>query len=101
VKQVLRWYADDGSIEHDVVQLEAESARDSGHAGQALLQPVMLGGRRVAPATDLAQARSHCARQLASLPPALRTLAAAAQPFQARISPQLQALAKSMDAAVT
>jgi nicotinate phosphoribosyltransferase len=101
VKQVLRYCGDDGCIGRDVVQLEAEVGMASGTGCELLLQPVMRGGRRLAPASGLAAARSHCARQLALLPQELRGPAPAATPFCAQISPQLHALAQVMDAAET
>ena len=43
-KQVWRWYGSDGRMTGDVLSLETDS-----QAGEPLIQPVMQGGRRLAP----------------------------------------------------
>jgi len=68
-KQVYRRYGADGRIERDVVTLVSEP-RD----GEPLLVPVLRRGRPVGALPDLAAARERCARSLATLPAALRSL---------------------------
>lgn len=94
VKQVCRQLDADGRFGFDRVQLESESC-----AGQPLLQPVMAGGRRVAEAPSLDQARAHCALQLAALPAALRRLDDGPSDYRVEISAGLHVLAREVDAA--
>ena len=93
IKQVWRELGADGCFARDNVRLESEPG-----AGAALLQPCLVNGRRIAPATPLEHSRVHCATQLRALPQALRSLQAAAQPYQAGISEALRALARQVDA---
>lgn len=90
-KQVFRRLDDDGIIVEDTVGLETEFVR-----GQPLLQPVMLAGRRCCPAWTLAHMRQELRSQLASLPPPLKALDAAAPP-PVHISPALTQLATEVD----
>jgi nicotinate phosphoribosyltransferase len=53
----------------DVIARSGECGR-----GEALLRPVMLGGRLIEPLPSLEQSRQRCADMLAKLPPALRQL---------------------------
>ena len=62
-KQIFR------DVGRDVVARSAECGR-----GEALLRPVLLGGRLVEPLPDLEQAREHARESLARLAPALRQL---------------------------
>ena len=93
VKQVVRWLDADGRIARDRVQLADEPPLD----GQPLLEPVLRGGRRVAPAPTLADARRRCAEQLRTLPERLRGLGAVPDGCAVEISPALQALAAAVD----
>ena len=68
-KQVFRRYHPDGTIAGDVVALLGENVR-----GEALLQPAMRGGRRMAGFPGLEAARARAAASLAQLPEALRRL---------------------------
>jgi nicotinate phosphoribosyltransferase len=68
-KQVYRFHDSEGRIEHDVLTL-----RDDPQEGQALLQPVMRAGKRVAPDLPLTTMREHAAQQLSRLPVHLRQL---------------------------
>jgi nicotinate phosphoribosyltransferase len=78
-------------------QIFREPARDvvarSGECGQgeALLRPVILGGRLVEPLPDVEQARRRAAESLAKLPPALRQLEVA-EPWPVVYSRELRAL---------
>jgi nicotinate phosphoribosyltransferase len=68
-KQVWRRFGADGRIAGDIVALEDERPD-----GEPLLEPVMQGGRRLAPAPSLARIREHAARGLERLPEPLRRL---------------------------
>jgi nicotinate phosphoribosyltransferase len=92
-KQVFREYATDGTFAKDAVCLETER-----HAGEALLQPVMQGGRRLAQ-PSLAEARRYAAEQLRRLPRTLKTLAQA-QAYPVEISEGLKNLAQAVDRAI-
>jgi nicotinate phosphoribosyltransferase len=94
IKQVCRTRDADGRLLRDRVQLASEPC-----AGEALLQPVLRDGRRIAAPPTLEQSRERCAAQLRSLPAPLRSLEAARQPFVAEISESLHALAREVDAA--
>jgi nicotinate phosphoribosyltransferase len=89
-KQVHRRYHDDGTIAADIVALADETV-----PGEALLQPVMRGGKRVAELPTVHQARTHAACGLAHLPKALKRLEPETIPVQ--ISHGIRHLATSMD----
>jgi nicotinate phosphoribosyltransferase len=58
--------------------------------GEALLRPVMQGGRRLPEQLpDIRRIREHAAAELASLPPALHQLQREDPPFSAQLSPGL------------
>lgn len=67
-KQVWRRYAG-GEMAGDIISVENDT-----QAGEPLLRQVMWEGRRAAPAETLADIRKRAARELASLPEALRRL---------------------------
>jgi nicotinate phosphoribosyltransferase len=90
-KQVWRRAADDGTMVGDVLSLEGE-AQD----GEALIRPVMRAGRRIVPLPSLAEARAHCAAQLARLPGHLRRLELA-PPYPVEVAAALRALAAEFD----
>jgi nicotinate phosphoribosyltransferase len=79
-KQVFR------DVARDVIARSGECGR-----GEALLRPVILGGRLIEPLPTLAQARERAARSIASLPPALRELEIA-EPWPVIQSRELKAL---------
>ena len=68
-KQVYRSFDADGYMASDIVTLEDDAAR-----GEALLQPVMRAGRRLAQPVTLDRIRQHAADALARLPEPLRCL---------------------------
>lgn len=92
-KQVYRHLDAAGRLGGDVLGLVDEDA-----PGAALLEPVMAGGRRLAPAPSLEVIREYCSRQLAALPDALRVLRPAGDAYPVRISDGLKALAARVDA---
>jgi len=90
-KQVWRHHDGDSRMAFDTVQLEGEPG-----SGAPLLHPVLRGGRRVAPAPTLADVRAHHARQMHTLPAALRSLDAT-PPYPVHISPAIIELAHTLD----
>jgi nicotinate phosphoribosyltransferase len=92
-KQVYR-YGDglEEKLAYDIV-----TTLDDRQAGCPLLQEIMSKGRRVAPSPSLSDIRARARRELDFLPDALRSLDEA-PPFDVRISPALQELAKAVDA---
>jgi nicotinate phosphoribosyltransferase len=90
-KQVYRSYADRSGFAYDVL-----TTLDDCGQGEPLLQPVMKDGLRLASAPSLTDLRRHMAAQLARLPESLRTIETA-PPYEVRISPALQDLAKAVD----
>lgn len=92
-KQVFRHSGAAGTFLRDDVMLVGEPVADG---VQALLQPVMHNGLRVAPSEPLAALREHAASELARLPAALRDLETAAV-FPVVISSALQDLAARLD----
>ena len=95
-KQVFRHLDAAGRLDADVLGLVDEKA-----SGRVLLEPVMVGGRRLAPAPALAAIREHCSRQLVALPDALRALRPAGDPYPVRVSDGLKELAARVDASFT
>jgi len=89
-KQVWRSRSSNGEFSGDLVALEGEPSK-----GEALLQPVMRGGRRVASAAALDTIRRHARDQLTCLPGPLKRL----EPFSypVTISPDLKELANRLD----
>ena len=92
IKQVVRHSSAEGRLLGDCVQLADEPV-----AGEALLQPCMIGGRRTDPGPLLGAVRQRCAAQLRALPEALRSLAPASPPYPVEISDGLRALAQAVD----
>ncbi|SCZ49068.1 nicotinate phosphoribosyltransferase [Thiohalomonas denitrificans] len=92
-KQVFRHY-DNGIMSSDTIAREGEEP-----GGEALLQPVMRGGKRVGRRPTLAESREHAARQLATLPAPLRGLGPASYPVH--VSNALKELTEAVDRFVT
>ncbi|WP_414473885.1 nicotinate phosphoribosyltransferase [Microvirga sp. M2] len=89
-KQIFRT-RQNGFAQGDVI------ARDDEHlAGSALLQPVMIGGQRIAPAPSLAEIRKHTRRSIEQLPKDLRALEASASPYPLRIGDNLREYEKDV-----
>ncbi len=90
-KQIFR-VERDGVADHDLL-----GRRDDEGPGRRLLEPVMVGGVRLAAGrVMLADARARAARERDRLPRRLRDLAAASPPFAVEVSP---ALAAALDVA--
>ena len=91
-KQVWRASDAQGRMRGDVLSLEGDQ-----QDGEALIVPVMRGGKRVGPAPSLAQIRERAAHELARLPEPLRRLETGAA-YPVEISTKLKTLAAEMDA---
>jgi nicotinate phosphoribosyltransferase len=89
-KQVWRRYDQDGRMRADVLSVEADQQE-----GEPLLQLVMQGGKRVAPAPKLADIRARAGRELARLPEPLRRLETAKYPVE--VGAALTRLAADVD----
>jgi nicotinate phosphoribosyltransferase len=80
IKRFTAKYSEDKSSLPGAKQIFRDVARDvvarSGECGkgEALLRPIILGGRLIEPLPGLAQARDRAAQSIANLPPALRQL---------------------------
>jgi nicotinate phosphoribosyltransferase len=90
-RQVHRVYDNHGCISMDMVGCADEICE-----GKALLHPVMHNGRRSCPTPLLESVRKHCKAEIATLPPALRSLEHGPR-SPVKISPALRALAVEMD----
>ena len=90
-KQAFRRTGADGVFHEDVLGLEGEAID-----GEPLLEPVLRGGRRVAPLPELARSRELLARSLEKLPAAQRALRRS-RGYPVRLSPALRRLARSLD----
>src|SRR5690606_7985749 len=91
-KQVFRRYDADGLMAGDLVTLESDEAE-----GEALIRPVMQGGRRLE-LPSLEDARRLARAQLERLPAHLKRLET--QPaYPVEIAPALEALAREVDRA--
>jgi nicotinate phosphoribosyltransferase len=90
-KQVWRSYGPDGRMSGDILSTEND-VQD----GQALIRPVMRGGKRLSPPPTLAQVRDHAAQELARLPEPMRKLDPAAS-YPVRVADALVDLAAEVD----
>jgi nicotinate phosphoribosyltransferase len=95
-KQVFRHYDGAGHFHHDVISVEHDP-----QVGEVLLVPVMRGGKRVQPPESLATLRNRTAQQLAKLPPRLKTLEVAADPYRVEVSAALHKLASMVNHATS
>jgi nicotinate phosphoribosyltransferase len=93
-KQVFRHYDAGGLMAHDTLSTENDTQN-----GEPLIVPVMLHGRRTAPAESLSAIRRRTAAELARLPRLLRSLEAPLHPYRVRVAPALVELAREVDAA--
>jgi len=92
-KQVWRHYDDAGRLDHDCL-----TTADDKQDGEALLQPVMRDGRRLAPQLALSLVREHALGALQQLPGPLRELETATAPYRVEVAPALQAVTREADA---
>ncbi len=94
-KQVFRRHGADGTMQGDVLTVEGDE-----QDGEALIRPVMRGGRCIADLPSLEQIRAHCAGQLARLPVPLRRLENEPR-YAAEVAPALRDLAAEVDRETT
>jgi nicotinate phosphoribosyltransferase len=90
-KQVYRYLDPAGRLDHDVLTL-VDDAQD----GIALVQPVMLQGKRIRPPEPLVRMRERAAEELARLPENLRSLETQAH-YPVHVSLSLIELARTVD----
>ena len=90
-KQVYRHYDDQGLIREDVLTLDQDLQQ-----GDALLVPVMRGGRRLGPPAPLEESRRLAADQLARLPLDARRLVGHAGPA-VTVAPALRKLLEAVE----
>jgi len=93
-KQVWRRFGADGRMAGDILSLENDD-----QAGEPLIELVMQGGKRVAPAPLLAEIRARAARDLQRLPEPLRRLEPGAS-YPVEVSEALRRLAAEVDGRV-
>ncbi len=92
-KQVYRTLDDSDQMTNDILTFHDEAQAASG----GLLVPAMRGGKRLAAAQPLANARQYAATQLEQLPERLRSLDRC-EPYRVTISAALQECAHALDA---
>jgi nicotinate phosphoribosyltransferase len=85
-KQFFRQF-ENGVATGDVIGLFGEALH-----GRALLEPVMVSGRRTRPLPTLDQVRSFCRKSIEELPTPLLALKDADPPFNVAVSPRLALL---------
>jgi nicotinate phosphoribosyltransferase len=91
LKQVWRQYEADGRMVGDTLSVEGDK-----QTGEPLIRQVMRGGKRIAPASSLAEIRIHAARELHSLPEPLRNLRRDA-PYPIHVGAALTNLTSAFD----
>lgn len=91
-KQVYRSYDDSGRFAGDTLTLEGGDL----YAGEALIQPIMHNGQRLAPSPPLSETRRHASAQLAQLPEQLHSLTSAPA-YTVTVSQALHELATEVD----
>jgi nicotinate phosphoribosyltransferase len=92
-KQVYRHRSADGRFVGDLVTLDS----DVREVGEALIEPIMHKGERIAPKQTLQRIREHSGDQLASLPGHLQALPVSQDRYSVEISRQLQDMARQVD----
>jgi nicotinate phosphoribosyltransferase len=91
-KQIYRRYDGDGRMSGDVMTLEGDELD-----GEALIQPVMRAGRRLAPPVPLSESRARALSELKRLPEALKQLARGPD-YPVKVASAVQNLARQVDA---
>jgi nicotinate phosphoribosyltransferase len=87
-KQVFRYQS------HDVLARSSEcpSCPEGAAPSEALLRPVMLGGRLIEPLPSVEESRKHAEESLAKLPAACHSLFERPDAWRVDLSPELEAL---------
>jgi nicotinate phosphoribosyltransferase len=93
-KQIWRRYGPDGRMSGDTLSVDGDSQE-----GEALIVPVMRGGKRLAPSPSLPDIRDLAARDLARLPQGLRDLSPDAH-YPVAVGGALRRLADEVDARI-
>ena len=91
-KQVYRSADAQGNYAGDMIAVE-EEVSPSGHP---LLVPVMRSGRRLGPPEQLIEAQKRCRAQMQCIPPGLRELGPAHEPYPVHHSARLQELRRAL-----
>jgi nicotinate phosphoribosyltransferase len=91
-KQVIRQFSEGGTMMGDVLTVVTDTQE-----GEALIEPVMRGGRRIALAPCLEDLRAHAVRELERLPEPLKRLEEGAA-YPVKVAPALKSLAEEVDA---
>jgi nicotinate phosphoribosyltransferase len=89
-KQIFR------SFENDIAIGDTIARAEESLPGTPLLQPVMRGGVRVAPAEPLTAIRERCRTELARMPEDIRRIGKSARSYSVAISPSLDALDRAV-----
>src|ERR1700704_6486691 len=87
-KQAYRFRHPDGSFANDIIGLVEENFPGA----EMLLEPVMIGGKRSVPRTDLSAASQRCLQQRTRLPEPVRSLKEESPPYPVRHSARLEDL---------
>ena len=90
-KQVFRTYDNDGRMAGDILTIDGDHLD-----GEALIQPVMRAGRRIAPPVSLSESRRRARRELSRLPDRLKPLEHGPE-YPVRVSQAIQQLAREVD----
>ncbi|HLE07240.1 MAG TPA: nicotinate phosphoribosyltransferase [archaeon] len=85
-KQVYRFIGPDGKYSHDVLALNGELSE-----GTPLLEPVVIGGKRVFPRKLLEETRTYCLESVAKLPDHVKRVEVK-EPYRVEISAGLKLL---------
>ncbi len=90
-KQVYRYYDKDGKMSHDLLTTE-----DDKQDGRALIEPVMIGGKRLSPPRSLEDIRAYTSSELSLLPDRFKKLKD--HPiYPVKISERIEELVKKVD----
>lgn len=89
-KQIWRFFGDQDRMDYDALALSEEPAPDDGAV--PLMQLVMRAGERLGSPEPLDAIRTRCQRALCALPESLKALERAEEPYEVRLSPQLEEL---------
>ena len=90
-KQVYRSYDSDGRMAGDLLTLASDQLD-----GEALIQPVMQAGRRIAPPVPLIESRARALRELSRLSEALKRLEGGPE-YPVQVSQAIRQLARAVD----
>ena len=99
-KQVFR-RRQEGRAAGDVLARESEELEGRAAPGRPLLRQVMAGGERLpAGRVGLEESRAHARREIAELPPRIRSLEPCSEPYPVAVSAELRAYERRIREAV-